>query len=396
MSYIDRNIDVKLSDSLNSWTTLSGEKRDEILKVILASLEQKDYPVYESDTEVILFYYGSAKDVRLLSDITGWTDPIRFTQLESTGMFYLKLELESDARIEYQLIVDGNIICDPFNKFRSLNGLGALTELAMPCYNRHPYFNEYLYGKQGSFEGLIKQILPSGALSYEHEIHVFLPPEYNSKNKYPVLYFHDGPDYIRFALAPYTIERMISENKILPCIAVFVTPPNLHQPAIPNRSNEYGMNDDYVSFFCNELVPFIDSNYSTIKSPHSRLVVGDSYAGLISLYIGFRNPEVFANIYSQSGYFSFQNDSLIKLFGKENTKQLNIFMDIGTYEEKVGADFLPSSELNFITANRRMQSVLQSKGYNFLYREYHEGHTWGNWRRHLIDALIHFFSLKEK
>ena len=99
--------------------------------------------------------------------------------------------------------------------------------------------------------------------------------------EYPTVYFHDGPDYIRFALASYSINRLITEKKIEPCIAVFVTPPNLHQPEEPNRSTEYGMNDDYVKFFCDELIPFVDSNYSTLRSAISRLIIGDSYAGLI-------------------------------------------------------------------------------------------------------------------
>jgi enterochelin esterase-like enzyme len=35
--------------------------------------------------------------------------------------------------------------------------------------------------------------------------------------------------------------------------------------------------------------------------------------------------------------------------------------------------------------------VLDKKGYDVVQREYHEGHTWGNWRRHLIDALEDYF-----
>jgi enterochelin esterase-like enzyme len=42
-----------------------------------------------------------------------------------------------------------------------------------------------------------------------------------------------------------------------------------------------------------------------------------------------------------------------------------------------------------------MQEVLKKKNYDFVYREYPEGHTWGNWRRHLIDALIHFFGKEQ-
>jgi enterochelin esterase-like enzyme len=40
-----------------------------------------------------------------------------------------------------------------------------------------------------------------------------------------------------------------------------------------------------------------------------------------------------------------------------------------------------------------MKDALAEKGYDFVYKEYPEGHTWGNWRRHLIDALIHFYGI---
>jgi enterochelin esterase-like enzyme len=98
--------------------------------------------------------------------------------------------------------------------------------------------------------------------------------------------------------------------------------------------------------------------------------------------------------YSQSGYFSFNNNRLLKLFDEQPAKKLKLFFDIGTYEEKVGADFLPSAELDFTDANRKMRDILLYKEYDFMYKEYHEGHTWGNWRRHLIDGLIYFFGNK--
>jgi len=387
---IQQNFFESLSNSLENWDHLSKQYREDILQNILSSLDQQNYPFYESDSTVILVYKGDVQSVSLLSDITGWTDPIKFKKLNDKDLFFLKLELEPDARIQYWLLVDGNAICDPSNKFKSLHGLSALSELAMPKYDRHPYYNEYLYGKEGSYDGLIKHILPAGALPYDHEVHVYLPPDYNQNNKYPTVYFHDGPDYIKYGLAPYSINRLIIENKIEHCIAVFVTPPNLHQPAEPNRSTEYGMNDQYVKFFCDELVNFIDNNYSTIRSPQKRLVIGDSYAGLISLYIAFSRTDVFENAYSQSGYFSFNNNKIIKLINDHPPKVIKLYVDIGTYEEKVGADFLPSTELDFTNANRIMRNILLSQDYDFIYKEYHEGHTWGNWRRHLIDALIYF------
>ncbi len=94
---------------------------------------------------------------------------------------------------------------------------------------------------------------------------------------------------------------------------------------------------------------------------------------------------------SQSGYHCFQNNKMIKLISENPKKPIKLFVDSGTYEHEVGSSFLPADERDFIGANRRLKKVLEAKGYNFVYSEYHEGHTWGNWRRHLIDSLIYFF-----
>jgi hypothetical protein len=55
-------------------------------------------------------------------------------------------------------------------------------------------------------------------------------------------------------------------------------------------------------------------------------------------------------------------------------------MDLGTYDIPILVtlvhDFIP---------------ILESRGYEHTYLEFHEGHSWGNWRGHLDNALEMFF-----
>jgi len=60
-------------------------------------------------------------------------------------------------------------------------------------------------------------------------------------------------------------------------------------------------------------------------------------------------------------------------------------------ETRVATNILPVNEISFLKAARNLKKALQQKGYIFKYAEYQEGHTWGNWRNHFIDAVIHFF-----
>jgi len=68
--------------------------------------------------------------------------------------------------------------------------------------------------------------------------------------------------------------------------------------------------------------------------------------------------------------------------GFQNSQQLKLklYLDLGTYD-------IPE----LIPPVRSFIPVLQSKGYPYLYYEYHEGHSWGNWRAHIDNALEFFF-----
>lgn len=387
----DQSIFSKFYDNFKQIT--NSEEKQFLVDDFIFEVKSNGYPLYENDSTVILLYQGNVTSVAVLGDMGDWIDKFYMQQIDKTNLFYFRGHYESYARLEYWLLIDENQIpiIDPLNKFIVRNGLGEISELAMPKYKRHTLFDNYIHGEIGRSEELDEFSLASKFLSYDHVIHVYFPPDYQeSDKKYPVVYFQDGKDYIEFAVVPHILNSMIKDKLIEPVIAVFITPPNLHQPKEPNRSTEYGLNDEYVSFFVFEVVPFVDNKFRTIVDPDARLLIGDSYGGLISLYIGLLNSELFGKVYSQSGYYSFNKDEIIKLIAKSETKELRIYFDCGIYEKQVGAAFIPEEERNFLEGNRRLKKVLETKGYEFNYFEYPEGHTWGNWRRHLIDALKYF------
>ena len=374
----------------------NAEKQIEVDKLI-KMVSGGAYPLFENETTVVLLWQTKSEHAYVLGDMGQWADYIEMSRIDGTDLFFYRGVFENDARLEYWLCkeVNGFGQVDSLNPYKTLNGFGPMSELAMPGYKRHPYFNEYLNGQKGSVNEITKIEFNSKILNYKHDIYIYTPSNYEkSEEEYPIVLFQDGLDYIEFAQSAHVIERLIVDNKINPIIAIFIPPPNRFKPEMPNRMTEYGLNDNYVQFLAEELVPYMDTNYRTLKDPHNRLVIGDSFGGLISAYIPWKRPDVFALGYSQSGYQSFQNDRLINYYKNSETKSIRLFVDVGRYERKVGSAFLPADEQDFLMANRRFKDVLDSNGYDFVYREYNEGHTWGNWRRHQIDALIHFFGHK--
>ena len=382
-----------LQDFLAAFDKLeSDEAKDNYVKNFV-EMHKGNFPLLENDSTVVFFYYGKQDSAGVIGDMTSWAEPKLMTRVGKTDLYYLKDSYEKNARIEYWLTYGKNSFpsIDSLNQYLVLNGFGPISELAMPEYERHEYFNEYIHGEKGDGKDLKHHNIPSKFLNYDHDVHVYLPPGCTEDIKYPVIYLNDGYDYVEFAATPYVLDRMIKENKIDPVIAVFVTPPNRFEPKFPNRMTEYGMNDDYVKFLADELVPFIDNNYSTKRDAQDRIIAGSSYGGLISFYVSFSRPEVFGKAYSQSGYHSFRKNEMIKLVRENDVKDIKAYVDVGTYETIVGANLLPADELNFTRGNRDLKAALTDKGYDFIYKEYPEGHTWGNWRRHLIDALIYFY-----
>ena len=358
-------------------------------------------PLIETDTTAVLLWRGDAESVAVLGDMGEWADALPLTRLEGTDLWYRRLRLPPEARLEYLFMVDDDSegfgaellgTPDPLNPNRVLSGFGPFSELVMPGYDYPDVFGPVRDGTPGSFDGLDAHTLASGVLPYPHEIRVYTPPGYASgEGRYPMVVFMDGFDYVEFAHVPAVLDSLISRGEIEPVVAVFVDPPNRHGADAPNRTTEYGFGDDFVAFLADELVPFVDAHYRTRRDPRQRLIVGDSYGGLIATYVPFRRPDVFGLGYSQSGYHSFQGDRMIRLVESEPVPPIRLFVDIGTYEGSVGAGLLDPDETDFLAANRRLRDALAARGYDFEYAEQPEGHTWGNWRGHLPRALRHFF-----
>jgi enterochelin esterase-like enzyme len=356
-------------------------------------------PLVENDTTVVFLYRGEAGYVGLLGDMSQWDGTLPLARVEGTDLWHRRDTFEPDARLEYMFMVDQQAAGfgaellgrpDPRNPHRVLNGFGPFSELAMPGYAYPEVFAPVRDGTPGSFEALDLHAVPAGVLSYGHEVLVYTPPGYDASRPYPAVYFLDGRDYIEFAHVPRVLDWLIEAGEIEPVVAIFVDPPNRHGAEAPNRTTEYGLNDDFVAFLAEELVPFIDGRYATRSAPAGRLIVGDSYGGLIATYVAFRRPDAFGLAYSQSGYHSFRNQRLIRLMDTDDPPPIRLYVDIGTYERNVASGLLPEAETDFLAANRRLRDVLAARGYDFAYAEYPEGHTWGNWRAHLIDALRHF------
>ncbi|MDT8324265.1 MAG: alpha/beta hydrolase-fold protein [Bacteroidota bacterium] len=329
------------------------------------------FPYIESDTRVHFLYTGEAKDVVLAGDANNWNvtaSPL--TRLSTTSLWYRSEQYEADARLDYKLVVDKNWMLDPRNPLTITSGYGPNSELRMPDYLPPQEIQPQQHIAGGS---LVDTQFTSAALQNTREARIYLPAGYaQSEERYPVVLFHDGPDYLSLARTATILDNLIHERRIPPCIAVFLPP--------VDRSEEYAgsRRDAFAAFVVDEVMAAVDRSYRTRRDPSARAVIGASNGGNIALYTAMRYPQCFGNAGGQSSNIIAE---ISDTFRDGPFLPLRLYLDLGTYDIPV---LLPLVR-NFIP-------ILADRGYDHLYREHHEGHSWGNWRAHIDDALEFFFA----
>jgi enterochelin esterase family protein len=329
------------------------------------------FPYTEQDTLVHYIYRGSASRVNVPSDANSWdANAFPMIRLSTTTLWYHTRTFEADARLDYKFVLNGSTwILDPRNPHQVSGGFGPNSELRMPAY-APPL--EVLYYPNIPHGALRDTSFFSASLGNARTIRVYTPPDYTSSSeRYPVILFHDGLEFITLAQANNVIDYLISQKRIKPVIAVFVPP--------VNRREEYAtsLQNQFTTFIVTEVMPWVDRRYRTLTDPASRAALGASDGGNISLWLGYKHPEVFGNVAALS---SNVESNVSSGFQSSPTLNLKFYLDMGTYDISV-----------LITRMNSFLPILQAKGYTFQYLEFHDGHSWGNWRSHIDNALEIFF-----
>jgi predicted alpha/beta superfamily hydrolase len=181
-------------------------------------------------------------------------------------------------------------------------------------------------------------------LGRQRRIWAYLPVDYyTTTNHYPVLYMQDGQNLFDEVYA-FSDEWSIDES--MDSLASAFSPEAI-VIGIDNggaeRINEYspwvdtsyggGQGDEYVSFICNTLKPFIDSYFRTLPDRDNTGIMGSSMGGLISFYAAIKHQDVFskAGIFSPSFWFSDSVYTFIKTQG--HLQNMRIYFMCGGDED---------------------------------------------------------------
>lgn len=349
------------------------------------------FPVVEKDSLLHFVYYGRAGSVLLNGNLQRWNDPDTLRRIDcgDASFFYRTYVVPSDARLDYQLIVDGTVSLDPLNPNVTPSGYGPHSEIRMPKFVPTPFRRKDESVPAGTiteinFYRYLRPPLSRYTIA-GRDVKVYLPHGYESMSDLPVVYVHDGIQAIEFADVPVILDNLIAQKKIVPVVAVFIPP--------VARQHEYltGGREMYVDALCNELVPMIDKNFRTAREPEKRAMMGISNGGHFTLYTVLSRPDIFRNAGGQSPTISAE---LLELTQRQSDRNalppgLKIYLDCGTYDIR---RYNPVwGDIDFLKSCREYSELLASLRVPHFFKEVNDGHEWANWRERMPDMLIFFF-----
>jgi enterochelin esterase-like enzyme len=140
----------------------------------------------------------------------------------------------------------------------------------------------------------------SKAVGTERKMQVYTPPGYTKDRKYPVLYLLHGiggdeTEWQRYAQPNVLLDNLIADGKAVPMIAVM--PNGRAQENDRAQANIFAAAPAFAKFerdLLDDLIPTIESRYSTLTDRENRALAGLSMGGGQSLNFGLAHLDTFA------------------------------------------------------------------------------------------------------
>lgn len=359
--------------------TSDEASRQQMAAAFTAMLRQQSLPLLEGSN--VSFVWICEQQplpplVEVFGDFSGWQARYKMQQIAGSGIYFYTLsEVPQSARIEYKFRVGDQDVLDSANPNHIDNGVGSRNSiLTMPGYK--PLVIE---ADKDTPAGTVTTFeFNSEILHNTRAVHVYTPAGYDGAGemKYPVLFLHDGTNYLRRTNITAIADHLIHKGRIRKIMMVFVDP--------VDRPKEYGRDNDYTRFMLEELLPFVRKNYRASEAAADNAVMGASMGGHVSFYLAFKNPQVFSMLASQSGAFAVVDDEIINEVQTAERKPIRIYMDIGLYD-------LADQRGTLLQDNRLLEKILQAKKYDYTYYEFAGGHNWTCWRDQLVNVLEFLF-----
>jgi len=224
-----------------------------------------------------------------------------------------------------------------------------------------------------------RHIYSSDVTNGERELFVYTPPGYDSSVSYPILILMGGSGelasgWLYDGRANFIMDNLLAEGNAKPTIIVFPNNQLLHRATPDHVKYTFNLTSKEV---LQHVLPMVESNYNTIKSPRGRAIAGLSMGGRQSGQIGFRNLDTFGSFGLFSAGHVESDESFEKFLADPatNDKIDLLFTGLGALEapERYGG---------------RLHATLEQHNIEHEYYVGGAGHEWITWRHQLYTRFL--------
>lgn len=308
-----------------------------VIKSLIDDVRYSDhgFPIVEDDRTCFVHFGDPGASLSVAGDFNEWdpaTHPL--TEVPSElGLHYAVVEMPRDDAVGlYKLVRDGvDFFADPQARRFGWDEFGEYSQLAAdPTRSHHERWREFS-------EGI-------GSLD-PRTVTVYVPAGGFDGGPLPTLYLHDGQNvFDPEALfggwqASVTLDAMIGDATIDPLLAVAIDNTGARFEEYTHVEDDLGgmlaggQADDYGDFIIDGLIPFIDARYPTSTEVADTAILGSSLGGLVSVYLGWRHPDVFGYAGAMSGSFfwgsQLGNPTMAQLVTQTPPTGLSVYLDSG-------------------------------------------------------------------
>jgi enterochelin esterase-like enzyme len=232
--------------------------------------------------------------------------------------------------------------------------------------------------REGIAHGKLEMIeYDSKTVGTRRKMYVYTPPGYTKDRKYPVLYLLHGiggdeTEWERFATPDVVLDNLIADGKAVPMIIVM--PNGRAQKNDRAEGNTFASAPAFTTFerdLLDDVIPAIDSRYSTLPNRENRALAGLSMGGGQSLNFGLAHLDTFAWV----GGFS----------SAPNTKPpAELVPDPAAAKEKLKLLWLSCGNKDgLINISQGVHGYLKEKGVPHVWHVDGNGHDATHWRNSL-------------
>lgn len=361
-------------------------------------------PLAAHERLVTFLWRGAERGVRLHGGPSADHDELR--RLASADFWYRSYRLPDSTRLAYRLAPDvPELDAPPPVRRRAILATAqrdplnprSIPDKPLDRHDGHSLFElpaapvaEWNAPRPGVAAGTLEtRRLESRLLGNTRDIHLYRPAGWRpgaAGNALVVLF--DGESYTREVPTPTLLDNLIAAGRLPSTAAIFIA-----NPSNETRGRELPPSEDFARFLATELMPWAKAQ--GLHAPAARTVVaGASYGGLAAAWAGFTHPELFGNVYSQSGSFWWAPgwekadpytrpaEWLTRRFAASPRLPLRLHLEAGLFE--LGRDGQPGIR----DTTRHLRDVLHAKGYPVSHREYAAAHGHEHWRVSFADGLL--------